>query len=62
MSVSAVATDDVWAVGLRGLGTLAIHWDGTAWTIVPTPTPEGIADLAAVVALATDDVWAVGGS
>ena len=61
VSVSAVATDDVWAVGLRGLKTLAMHWDGTAWAIVPSPTPEGNADLAAVVALATDDVWAVGG-
>jgi hypothetical protein len=31
---------------------------GRSW---PAHTPEGIADLAAVVAVATDDVWAVGG-
>ena len=61
VSVSAVATDDVWAVGLRGLKTLVLHWDGTAWAAVPSPTPGGIADLASVVALGTDDVWAVGG-
>lgn len=61
MSVSAVATDDVWAVGLRGLKTLALHWDGASWAVVPSRTPGGIADLAAVVARNTDDVWAVGG-
>jgi hypothetical protein len=61
VSVSAVATDDVWAVGLRGLKTLALHWDGTSWAVVTSRTPGGIADLAGVFALGTDDVWAVGG-
>ena len=48
--------------GLRGLHTLTVHWDGTSWSIVPSPTPGGLADLAAVVAVGPDDVWAAGGS
>lgn len=61
VSVAAVAADDVWAVGFRGVHTLTMHWDGTAWSVVKSPTPGGNANLAGVVALATDDVWAVGG-
>lgn len=61
VSVSAVATDDVWAVGVRGLHTLTMHWDGTAWSVVGSPTPGGNADLGGVVAVGVDDVWAVGG-
>ena len=61
VSVGALASDDVWAVGTRGLHTLTMHWDGTAWSIVKSPTPGGNANLAGVVAVATDDVWAAGG-
>jgi hypothetical protein len=60
-SVAAVATDDVWAVGFRGVHTLTMHWDGTSWSVVSSPTPGGSADLAGVAVVATDDVWAVGG-
>ena len=61
LSIAPIATDDVWAVGVRGLRTLTMHWDGVAWSVVPSPTPGGNADLAGVVAVAPDDVWAVGG-
>lgn len=61
VSIAAIATDDVWAVGFHGLHTLTMHWDGTAWTVVPSPTPGGSSDLAGVVATAPDNVWAVGG-
>ncbi len=61
VSVSAVTTDDVWAVGMRGLKTLTMHWDGTAWSVVRSPTPGGNADLGGVVAIGSDDAWAVGG-
>jgi hypothetical protein len=60
--VSAVAADDVWAVGVRGLHTLTMHRDGTGWSAAKTPTPGGNADLAAVAALGPDDAWAVAGS
>src|SRR5438067_110142 len=65
--ISARASDDVWVVGeYRPLGgfhvhTLAMHWDGTSWAIVPTPNPgPGPHSLAGVDAGAWNDVWAVG--
>lgn len=45
--VAAVSRNDVWAVGQSstsgGNGTvnLAMHWDGTEWSPVPTPDPAG---------------------
>ena len=38
-----------------------MHWDGTAWSVVPAPTSDrGSSRLFALSALAPDDVWAVG--
>src|SRR6266702_3800841 len=68
LGVTAVATNDVWAVGsFRNAGgafqTLTLHWDGTAWSIVPSPSPDGaFNDLFGVAAFSTSDVWAVGDS
>ena len=65
-ATSAVSANDVWAVGAQTVGandrTLAEHWNGTTWTIVPTPNPTTTYwdDLNGVVAIATNDVWAVG--
>ena len=62
--ISAVAPDDAWMVGgIAGGGTMAQHFDGTAWTIVPTPN-VGIytSVLASVTAIDTKDVWAAGQS
>lgn len=66
--VDAVAADDVWAVGsvgaVVGPGSLAEHWDGHAWSVVPTPDPTRHSDdgnvLDAVSATGPADVWAVG--
>ncbi|MGH2595399.1 MAG: hypothetical protein ACRDH7_05500 [Actinomycetota bacterium] len=60
-SISAVAADDIWAVGTRGLHTLTVHWDGVSWSVNSSPTPGGNADLAGVTAVGPADVWAVGG-
>jgi hypothetical protein len=66
MGATAIASSDVWAVGLRtdAIGnvlTLAEHWDGFTWSIVSTPTPGGTsAALTAVAAVSSRDVWAVG--
>jgi hypothetical protein len=70
-SVSAVAANDVWAVGRYGNHdggpldqTLIEHWNGARWTVVPSPNPGGSLqdnDLWGVAAVATADVWAVGG-
>ena len=70
-AVSAVAADDIWAVGRYGnhdLGvldqTLIEHWNGSRWSVVPSPSPGGPSadnDLWGVVAVGPNDVWAVGG-
>jgi hypothetical protein len=65
--VAAVSPTDIWAVGqtnpLSGgmPSTLTEHWNGTSWTIVPSPNAgtQGSA-LNAVAAVSTTDVWAVG--
>jgi len=70
-SVSAVSSTDVWAVGYTFNGivsdsksrTLIMHWNGSAWNVVPSPNtsrPEN--RLKAVVAISGNDVWAVGDS
>ena len=65
-AVSAVSTNDVWAVGSSDTASgphhfqpLALHWDGAAWTIIPTPLSGGTR-IGSVHAIATNDVWAVG--
>jgi hypothetical protein len=69
--VSALSPTDVWAVGSYCIsscgetgsadGTLALHWDGTAWTQVPTVNPNATSSrLAAVSAVSPTSVWAVG--
>jgi hypothetical protein len=67
--LSAIATDDVWVVGTlvdrtvnaTKILTLTAHWDGKAWTIVPSPNPPTEAPLAVVAAISSNDVWAAGG-
>ncbi|MDQ3704349.1 MAG: S-layer homology domain-containing protein [Chloroflexota bacterium] len=65
--VSAVSENDVWAVGnytdtnnLRR--TLTMHWNGSSWSIIPSPSPLNYSSLEAVSARASNDVWAVGWS
>ncbi|HEY1331094.1 MAG TPA: carboxypeptidase-like regulatory domain-containing protein [Actinomycetota bacterium] len=67
--VAGVSSNDLWAVGHSDVtntgaaSTLAEHWDGTAWRIVPTPNAAGGSthnSLTGVAAVATDDAWAVG--
>ena len=67
--VTAVATNDVWAVGtqqptsLTDPHTLILHWNGAAWSIVPSPNDGGNNvgnHLLAAAAVSANDVWAVG--
>jgi len=67
-SVSAVASNDVWAVGYNLLypntatyHTLTEHWDGSQWAIIPSPNQDS-SQLYGVAAAGTNDVWAVGTS
>jgi hypothetical protein len=63
---SALSPSDVWVVGDQEGGdglfeTLAEHWDGGKWTVVPTPDPGSTGNhLYAVDAVGPDDVWAAG--
>jgi hypothetical protein len=61
-AVSAVSSNDVWAVGWAqssptGNEGLTMHWDGTSWTVVPNPSKY---TLNAVTTIASNDVWAAG--
>jgi hypothetical protein len=61
--VACTTRADCSAVGLASNGagvqqTLAEHWNGTAWSIVATPT--GTSVLLGVACVATSDCWAVG--
>jgi hypothetical protein len=65
-AVSAISASDVWAVGNafnRGSNrseTLAEHWDGTAWSIVPTPSHTSGDVLTAIAAPSSAAAWAFG--
>src|SRR5205823_2753337 len=64
--VATVGPDDAWAVGAFSTGgtgrnrALVEHWDGSAWSVVPVPDPDGSDGLSKVAAVSSTDVWAVG--
>lgn len=71
--IVAVSPDDIWFFGEQAgtfpnggqsTAALAMHWDGSSFSIVTTPFP-GIGTpgfgLEAGSALSTDEIWAVGG-
>jgi hypothetical protein len=74
MATAAIADNDIWAVGYDDVQTappafdspLAEHFNGTSWSIVPTPAlPSGglnspNAQFSDVAAASSNDVWAVG--
>jgi hypothetical protein len=58
--VTALSPTDVWAVGADGARGTVVHWDGTDWKLVRSPTPGNSGSLADVKAASTDHLWAVG--
>lgn len=65
----ALSPTDVWAIGdyddnVTGRVTLIEHWDGSAWSIVPSPngssTYFSANELNGAVAISPTDIWAVG--
>jgi hypothetical protein len=60
--LAAVSPCNVWAVGGAGdpVSPLIEHWDGSSWTVVPPPDPDGSGYLTAVAAASARDIWAVG--
>jgi hypothetical protein len=70
-AITALSAHDVWAVGQTQQGdgsilTLAAHFNGSTWSLVPTPDPgqQGTLisnSLSATVSPAPGVVWALGG-
>lgn len=72
LGVSADGRDDAWMVGVYNGNdgdlpgrTLAEHWNGKSWTIVPTPNPgrsqgHPSGALLGVAAISPRNAWAVG--
>jgi len=66
--VTAISASDAWAVGdyIAAVGgfpreTLIEHWNGTAWTQMPSPNPSSTGNLlGGVAANSPSNVWAVG--
>ena len=62
--VSAASSSDAWAVGescpVSTCSTLAMHWNGSAWSKVATPSPGFSPSLDAVADVSATDAWAVG--
>ena len=54
LTLSSVASDNVWAVGMSGVTD---RWNGSTWT---SGTASTNADLNAVWGTGANDVWAVG--
>lgn len=65
-AVAAIpGTNHLWSVGFTNPAgyqqTLIERWDGTAWSVVPSPNrPQGNNYLQGVAATAPNDAWAVG--
>ena len=66
-AVAAVTASDVWAVGSYDdtasgtQETLVEQWNGTSWSIVPSPSPGTFANaLSALAVVSANDIWAVG--
>ena len=70
LAVSAGGATDAWAVGSTNrtsfatTNPIAAHWDGAAWSIVPTPATTGSAKsiLDGVADFTATNAWAVGKS
>jgi hypothetical protein len=63
-AVSAASKKDAWAVGWygtpTGYNTTILHWNGSAWSVVPSPNPGAWNFLYGVDALSPTNAWAVG--
>ncbi len=66
--VGVVSANDVWAVGNTSrasnpssIRTMVQHWDGTKWSVVPSPNHStGSNALLSLTVIAANEIWAVG--
>jgi hypothetical protein len=63
----APGTDQLWAGGSYSNSSngpfqvLIEQWNGSSWSVVPSPNPGGMSNLLqGVAAVSANDVWAVG--
>ena len=65
-SVTCISASDCWAVGEYRAAEvtqgLIAHWDGTAWSLVPSPIMEGSGGLWGVTCVSPSECWAAGAS
>jgi hypothetical protein len=63
-AVTATGTRSAWAVGSVDTGTarstLILHWNGTRWMHVRSPSPGTFSSLLGVAARSAGNIWAVG--
>lgn len=67
LDVTAISTNDVWALGLyddtSGVSHgFTLHWDGNLWNQVSLPDPPGglPSSYGGIAAVSTNDVWMAG--
>jgi hypothetical protein len=63
LALDAVSSADVWAGGATpavpvGSNALIEHWDGSSWSVSPSPTVPGV--IYRIAHVSATDVWAVG--
>ena len=64
--VATRSSADAWVVGGSrsaegdSISALIEHWDGTAWRVVPRPTPGQSSVLSGVAIASASNAWAVG--
>jgi hypothetical protein len=63
-SVAIVSARSAWAVGgiMATNKTLILHWNGTSWNQLASPSPRCDIQLDGVAAASATSAWAVGGS
>ena len=64
-TASAISANNIWTVGFYVLAngntqTLIEHWNGSQWSVVPSPNAGGNDSLGTIAADSAGDVWAVG--
>jgi len=62
--VTITSARDAWAVGNYGssyhIKTLILHWNGSAWQQIPSPTPRRGGMLYGITATSARSAWAAG--
>ncbi len=65
-SITAVAPNDIWALGdfknkAGSYQAMAEHWNGKDWQVVSIPTPKSqYSGLSSITAVSKNDIWSVG--